>query len=407
MKKICLFVVGIYASAFNLFAQDAVDTGFARRKLKFEEANIVSSYYHQDGNKSAVTGGIGTERLTDIANVIDLKLVGYDYRQRKHSLTLEAGIDTYTSASSDMVDAKANSSASSHDVRFYPSVAWSVENNKKGTTFGLNTSFSKEFDYTSFGIGSNFNIKSKNNNREFGIKAQAYLDKVSLVYPNELIPTSNTVSSASSSGHEGGYGRFPTSSRNTLSASLSYSQVVTKNFQVMFLADFVSQSGYLSLPFHRVYFNNGSEQVEQLPSSRLKLPLGVRANYFLGDRIILRSFYRFYKDDWGITAHTIDVETAIKISPFMSVSPFYRYYQQTAAKYFAPYGEHSTSDAFYTSNYDLSQFHSDFFGAGIRFAPVKGVAGMQHVSMLELRFGHYLRSTDLNSNIVSMNLKFK
>lgn len=404
MKKICLFVIGLYAGVFNLFAQDAVDTGFTTRKLKFEEANFISSYYHQDGNRSAVTGGLGTEKLTDVANVFDLKLSGYDLKNRKHSLTFEAGVDTYTSASSDMIDAKANSSASSHDVRFYPSVAWTVENEKKGTNFGLNTSYSHEFDYTSFGIGSSFYLKSKNNNREFGMKAQAYFDQVSLVYPVELIPPT-TISSASS--EFGGRRRYPVSPRNSYTGSLSYSQVVTKNFQVMFLLDVVSQQGYLSLPFHRVYFKNGNEAVENLPNSRFKIPAGVRANYFLGDRIVLRSFYRFYKDDWGLVSNTIDLETAIKITPFLSVSPFYRYYEQSAVDYFAPYGQHNMSETYFTSNYDLSKFHSDFFGAGIRMAPVKGVLGMPHVNMLEIRFGHYLRSTDLNSNIISMNVKFK
>jgi hypothetical protein len=35
----------------------------------------------------------------------------------------------------------------------------------------------------------------------------------------------------------------------------------------------VSQSGYLGLPFNRVYFNDNSVHVENLPSSRLKVPL--------------------------------------------------------------------------------------------------------------------------------------
>jgi Tat protein secretion system quality control protein TatD with DNase activity len=69
--------------------------------LTFEEANIVSSYYKQDGNHAAVTGGIGSQQLTDISNTIDLKLSKYDKRNRKHSFIGEFGIDHYTSASSD------------------------------------------------------------------------------------------------------------------------------------------------------------------------------------------------------------------------------------------------------------------------------------------------------------------
>jgi hypothetical protein len=156
MRKTCLVVVGIFLHLFSGFAQTNADTGYASRKLKLEEVNLVSSYYHQDGNNSAVTGGIGTEKLTDFANVIDINSANTIANIASTVSTLEAGVDAYTSASSDMVDLKANSSASSSDIRFYPSVNWTVENEIKGTSFGLNASSSFEFDYTSFGFGASF-----------------------------------------------------------------------------------------------------------------------------------------------------------------------------------------------------------------------------------------------------------
>ncbi|CAN5369688.1 DUF3570 domain-containing protein [soil metagenome] len=403
MKKICLVVAGMYLNLLAVFSQSSLpndSTQYKSRQLKIEEVNLVSSYYHQDGDNSAVTGGIGTEKLTDFANIIDLKLFKYDKRYRKHSFTLEAGVDTYSSASSDQIDLKANSSASSHDVRIYPSVSWTVENEKKGTSFGLNASASKEFDYQSFGFGATFSKKSANNNREVTLKAQAYLDKVSLILPVEL--RTGTVTNGRGDDHN-----YPTTPRNSFSGSLTYSQVVSKNLQLLFLLDVVRQNGYLGLPFHRVYFNDNTLKNEALPSARLKIPIGIRANYFLGDKIIFRSYYRFYHDDWGLTAHTGELETAIKITPFISVSPFYRYYTQTAVKYFAPYQTHTSAYTYYTSNYDLSKFHSQFIGAGFRTAPPTGVLGNQHFSAFEIRYGHYIRSTNFNSNIISLNLTFK
>jgi hypothetical protein len=47
------------------------------------------------------------------------------------------------------------------DTRFYPSASWTVENEQKGSTFGLNASFSNEYDYTSFESGVNFTKKLK------------------------------------------------------------------------------------------------------------------------------------------------------------------------------------------------------------------------------------------------------
>src|SRR4051794_32071075 len=162
MRKLSLTVIGMYIGILSAFSQNtSSDTSYKQRKLKLDEVNFVSGYYHQDGNNSAVTGGIGTENLTDFANTIELKFSKYDLKNRKHSLGFEMGIDHYTSASSDKIDPYTISSASMSDTRFYPSASWSVQNEAKGTTVGLNASFSKEFDYSSFGLGGSFTKTSK------------------------------------------------------------------------------------------------------------------------------------------------------------------------------------------------------------------------------------------------------
>lgn len=394
MKKIFLTVLGM-AALLKSFSQQTPDTsGFQNRKLKIEEINLVSSYYTQNGDHAAVTGGIGTQKLTDIANVFDIKLAKYDRKLRKHTFDVEVGIDHYTSASSDKVDLKANSSASHADTRIYPSLTWSVENEKKGSTFSAGVSSSSEFDYQSFGVNIGFSKKTKDRNGEFSARLQGYFDQVHLIAPEELRGAAGVKDHGSSN-------------RTTMAASLSWSQVINKNLQVTFLADLVNQQGFLSLPFYRVYFVDGSVHQEKLPDRRFKLPLGFRANYFLSDRFIIRTYYRYYKDDWGISSHTVNLEVPVKITPFFSISPFYRFYSQTAIQYFADYQQHTAQDEYYTSNYDLSKFNSNFLGAGVRLAPPGGVLGIQRFNMIELRYGHYTKSIAMNANIITMNIKFK
>ena len=368
-------------------------SSYKNTKLKIEEINLVSSYYQQTGNNSSVTGGIGTEKLTDISNTIDVKMFSYGKTGIKHSFDFEAGIDHYSSASSDKIDLQANSSASSADNRFYPSITYIRENEEKGKSVAFGLSSSLEYDYQSFGGNIGFSKTTNDKSGEFTVKFQTFLDQVKLIAPIEL--RNNTTS-------EG------TESRNTFAGSLSYAQIVNKNFQLMFLIDIISQKGYLSLPFHRVYFNDNSVHQENLPNSRFKIPVAVRASYFLNDNIIFRGYYRYYSDDWKLTAHTIDLEIPVKLSPFLSLSPFYRYYNQQGTKYFKGYQEHTNNAEFYTSNYDLSTFNSHFFGAGVKFTPMKGVFGVKHLNTLEIRYGHYNRTTAaLTSNILSINLKYK
>lgn len=405
MKRFCLSVAGMFLMLFGAFAQTTPkdSAAYKSRKLTFEEANLVSSYYHQDGNNSAVTGGVGTEKLTDLSNAIDVKFVKYGKNDIKHSFDLELGFDHYTSASSDKVNPNTVSSASHADSRLFPSLNWSAENAAKGRTIGAGASFSSEYDYQSIGFNLSFSQKTKNRNGEFTAKVQAYMDQVSLIYPFEL-----RTPQQQQQGDGEGENHYASTARNSYSGSLSYSQIVNQRLQLSLIAEYIHQQGYLGLPFHRVYFTTGAlPKVESLPDTRTKIPIGIRANYFIGDKVVLRSFYRYYHDDWGITAHTVQLETAIKFTPFFSVTPFYRYYTQSAVDYFAPYKAHLASEQFYTSNYDLSKFNSNFYGAGFRMSPPKGVFGNKHINMLELRYGHYTKTTGMNANIVSLNFKFK
>lgn len=407
MRKIYLCVaalyLGIVASHAQTKLQPVSDTSnYETRKLKIDEVNIISAYYHQDGNNSAVTGGIGTEKLTDFANTFDLQMSKYSAGGKKHTFSFELGIDHYSSASSDKIDPNSISSASMSDNRIYPSLNWTVSNDKTGNAFGLTGSYSHEFDYQSFGGGINLTRVSKDKNTQFDFKAQAFLDTWKVILPVELRPPGY----GSGSEHED---RRPVDSRprNSFSTSFSLSQVLTTRLQAMLIVEPSYQRGLLATKYQRDYFTDGSERVENLPDGRYKLPIGIRFNYFLDDHFIIRTFYRYYMDSWGIRAHTAELEVPIKLTSFVSISPYYRYNNQTGTWYFTPYGQHKPTDTFYTSDYDLSTLTSNFVGANIRLSPPAGVFGWQHFSSLEIRAGHYMRSTGLSSNIVTLAIKFK
>lgn len=404
MKYISLTLVALYFSILASFAQtvkrDSVP--YEKTKLKFEQADLVNSYYHQDGNNSAVTGGIGTEKLTDFSNTFDLILSRYGKTGLKHTYNFELGVDTYTSASSDKIDPTTITSPSYSDVRVYPSISWDIANEQKGHSFGFNLSLSAEYDYTSFGGGIHYSKSSPNKNTEFDFKLNAFFDTWKVILPVELRAPDNYGA--------GGYLQNDRAPRNSFSAAFSLSQVFGKNFQGLIMFEPAYQHGLLATRYQRVYFKdalNNQPRAELLPNQRIKFPIGARLNYFLGDQIILRSFLRYYTDNWGINSQTAEIETSIKLNPFASFSPFYRYYQQSESNYFATYGQHSLTEEFYSSDYDLSKFNSNYYGAGLRFAPPAGVLGISRISMIELRYGHYTRTNGLNSNIVSMNLRFK
>ncbi|WEK17764.1 MAG: DUF3570 domain-containing protein [Candidatus Pedobacter colombiensis] len=406
MRKIYLHVLMLFLGVLGANGQIKIkptpsDTSnYQSRKLKIDEINLVSAYYHQDGNNSAVTGGIGTEKLTDFANTIDLQLSKFNKAGNKNTFFFELGIDHYTSASSDKIDPSTISSASMSDTRIYPSLNWTHSNEKTGNAFGFTGSFSTEYDYHSLGAGFNLTRLSKDKNTQFDLKLQAFLDTWKVILPIELRAATSLTN-----------GRAPkdegSSPRNSFSASFSLSQVINQRLQAQLIIEPAYQEGLLATKYQRVYFTDGSLRAETLPDQRYKLPIAARVNYFATDQIIIRSYYRYYIDNWGIRAHTAELEVPVKLTSFISISPFYRYNKQTGTRYFAPYGQHAPSAEYFTSDYDLSALNSNFYGAGIRLAPPHGVFGWQHLNMLELRYGHYNRSTGLVSNIITLNLKVK
>jgi len=433
MKKICLTVIGMYMMLLHAFSQfSAKDTSaYKPKKLKLDEINLVSSYYNQTADKSAVMGGRtdakGIGNVTDLANGLDLKFVSWDRKNRKNSFTAGLGIDYHTAASQAYVDS--NGHAKNNGTRIYPTMDWTIENEKKGTEFGMGAYYSAEHNYYhSIGLNTSF-AKKTDNNGEFSFKLTGYFDNIKMIKPSEFVPvdsvknvspTDSVVYITTASGRteavvyqnggivsqSGKHSQLPSKTRDTYTASFGFSQVINQRMQGSIALDLVYMNGYLGLPFHRVYFNNGKDTIENLPSQRFKFPIGIRLNYFLGDNIILRAYYRFYIDNWGLKSHTASLEVPVKITPFFSLSPFYRFYVQTAVNYFAPYEGHSPQDQYYTSNYALAAFTSNSFGMGLRLAPPKGVL-IKSLNAVEIRYAHYTQTTDLISDVISMNLKFK
>lgn len=367
------------------------------RALDPAEVNILFSYYEQDGDNSPVTGGIGTEQLTDFSSRIIVKV------PIKEQLTLngDIGFDSYSSASTDNID-RYVSSASSSDTRIYGAFGFDKKPKGRNSSYGLKLGGSNEYDYTSLSVGGHYALSSKDGNRELNLTGQAFFDRWELIYPIELRREGQLV---------------PTEQRRSYNLGLTYSQVVSRKLQASLSLDGIYMTGLLSTPFHRVYFQEQEQaRVELLPDTRLKLPVGLRLNYYMADFLIARFYFRYYWDSWGVQAQTASLELPVKINRFFSVYPFYRYHTQSAADYFLPYKEHHIDAEFYTSDYDLAALDSHTFGMGIRYAPVNGLArvklplgGNKNVLLLrgfDLRYAHYRRAPGLKANVVSLGLNF-
>jgi len=349
----------------------AIDTIKQIKEVKPIEANFLFSYYEQDGTKSPVTGGIGDEALTDMVGNISLNIPV----NNKLAISFSAGIDVYTSASTDNINNEhglyTETSASRRDSRVSGDLGVLLNNDKRRITYGVGIGISKEYDVESYSVNASFSKISKNRNTLFYFKGSAYNDKWSLIYPSELrwrYQDGNQLGYNSSNVNE--EVGVESTIRNTYNGSIAIEQDLSPRLKGALTIESTYQTGLLSTPFHRIYFIDfPHHDIERLPDNRLKIPIGTHLNYYVNKIMVVRLFYRYYFDDFGIKAHTSSIEIPLKPIKTITVAPFYRYHTQTASKYFKPYGFHSENDDFYTSDYDLADIQSNRVGLELRFSP--------------------------------------
>ncbi|WP_163707641.1 DUF3570 domain-containing protein [Mangrovibacterium lignilyticum] len=429
MEKKILNLLIILFTTNSLWAQESKssDENYKKRVLESTEIDFLMSYYSQDGDNAAVTGGIGSEELKDIAPTLIVSVPLND----DDVLTVEAGISAYTSASSSNINPfdgsgpadpfQASSGASQTDVWMHGAGTYSHSSDNRNQIWTGKLSVSSEFDYSSFGFGGSFTRLFNEKNTEVTLSGNVYLDQWKKLFPYELrsfVPGGSGHSSFFPSGYNPKFDGLDGKNRNSYSAGLVITQILSKKLQGAILADGVFQKGLLSTNYQRVYFSDYpdyfvdnfqlADDVERLPNSRTKIAVGARLNYYLNERFVLRSFYRYYTDNWGISSHTASLEIPVKISDKLTVYPSYRYYSQTAADYFAGYNEHLSTEKYYTSDYDLSKFNANQYGIGLRYTDIftEHHIGLLKIKSFDLKYNYYKRDSSFKANFISFGVSF-
>ena len=347
-----------------------------------------------------------------------------------------------------------SSGASVSDVWVSGNIGYSHSSDNRNNIYSANINFANEYDYTSFGAGFGLAKLFNDKNTELNLGVNMYLDSWRPEYPTEIktyvqengnlnADFFNGVDILDSNGNpinkESINAWKPINTtlienkgRNTFSFSLSLSQIVSKTTQFSIFTDITYQKGWLGNPMQRVYFSdidnfyigNASsipnytnpnnkdvfqlaDDIERLPDNRLKIPVGIRLNQYINEFLVIKAYYRYYFDDWGIVSNTFNVELPIKIGDKFTLYPNYRYYNQSASDYFAPFEQHLSTSDFYTSDYDLSKFNANQFGLGLKYTDIltKGHIWKFGLKNITLNYNYYQRNTGLKAHIVSLGVK--
>jgi len=392
--KMRYLIFGTFAFYSYFAKSQSTDSSATQKKINKTEIEVLYSHYLQDGDNSAVTGGIGTEKLTVYAPGIYLKrTVG------KNSFSIKGGIDIISSASTDNIDYVV-SSASRLDARTYANLDYSrtLKNEKFAISGGAG--FSIESDYFSRAVRLGGEFSPSNKMRSYFVNVQMFFDDlrwgrlnwehrkpVKLIYPSELRDKE----------------WFTVHNRNTYALNSGLTQIINKRNVVGVFLELIYQKGLLSTPFHRVYFSDSTLVVENLPNNRLKGVLGFKWNSFVGGRTISRNVLNVYMDDFGIIGLAAENETVIKISPRFSLGPHLRFYLQQGSRYFAPFMEHRPTENYFTSDFDLSKFRTYIFGFSGRYTPNVYMGKKLLFNNITIRYSYFKRSNRLHAHIITLS----
>lgn len=428
-----MLLVGKFSFAQNLKRKEIKD----KRPTKI---TLLSNYYDQDGNKSAVNGGLGSQKIESFSQEVHLYLPV----KSTDALAIDAGVDHFTSASLASIDkyvsqaSSGNSGISGSETRMYANIAFEHQISER-LIISPRIGFSSEYDVQSVNAGISLLKKLQNNDGTISTSFGATLDRWMVVHPGEFRASGLDAETGASVSSVNPYATpfvysgesiskngqaYPVDWRASYALVNGYSFAINQKMNASVGIDLLAQRGLLSTPFHRVYFNDGigdeyqkEVRIEKLPRERYKIAISGRFNYFLDPAIVLRSYARLYKDTWDINSITLGLETVLKFNKSFAATPFFRYHKQEGTSYYRAYGQHVyTPGDFYTSDIDLGSFSAIRSGLALRYVPfanlkldsngkpVKHFASMKDVG---LRYGYNNREDGLTGHSLSFEITFE
>lgn len=171
--------------------------------------------------------------------------------------------------------------------------------------------------------------------------------------------------------------------------------------------DFSYVSGFQSNPYRTV--NAGGQILaENHPLSRYRGAFFLKLNRYFETQTSLNAEYRFYRDDWEVQSHTLNLFYHQYFSDKVLIRYRYRYYNQSAAFFYRrTYG---AAQPYMTSDYKLEAFNSHLFGFKIEYKLkdlVKdGFLGFLSKSTFEAKYERYFSSNNFTADIFQFGLVF-
>jgi hypothetical protein len=346
--------------------------------LRIESVALRYTHYDQTGNgfqsRAGPRFGPGAETLT--VEQAQVEVVAKQGAKITHRIWLP--VDIVTAASPDAIDVVSSASRSNEAG----SIDWTVTYaSSPETNLGMRAGLHNEENWRSWNLGFNVVRSFAENNTVLDASVNQivdWFDRYTLKGDHD--------------GH---------TARTSSSASLGLTQLLSPTTIAHVDYGLTYQRGQLSNGWNIVPLTTGDVALEVLPKTRVRHALVGRVAQWLPWNGALRGFYRFYADDWGIRAHTVEAELYQRISPLSYLRANYRFHRQTGADFYAERVAPTFGIA--TADSDLAPLDAHTIGLkGVVDIPTRAFKTLHADVAIE----RYFRTNDLRVNVISCGLGF-
>lgn len=192
-------------------------------------------------------------------------------------------------------------------------------------------------------------------------------------------------------------------SRASSNLNLGLSQLLSPTTLAAVSYGVTLQRGELSNTWNTVPLAAGGREAENLPRERVRHAASVALQQYLPWRGALRLRYRFYRDDWDVTAHTLEAELRQRVAAWLFLGASYRYHHQTSVSFFTIDAVPALSP-YATADSDLGGLFTQTLGGNARVELPTARLGMLFLSF---GFDHYFRSDKLRVNVATWATGFR
>jgi hypothetical protein len=191
--------------------------------------------------------------------------------------------------------------------------------------------------------------------------------------------------------------RHGRANRSTTTGTIGITQIATPTTVLNVNYGLTVQRGELGNTWNSVPLTTLERGAEILPDERARHALVGRMSQFLPWNGALRVYYRFYADDWGLIAHSVEGQLMQRLSPFLYIGALYRFHTQTGADFFTTQAQPTAQ--WRTADSDLARLRTHTVGGKfVLDLPVEGPFKQLH---FELAYERYFRTNDLSMDIVT------